>query len=60
MSLILLHPSICIASVHKLIAFILKLLSCEIKNKHFWPYTKYNNICLNYQKLGWPEPSSPM
>ena len=22
----------------------------EIKNKHLWPYTKYNNICLNYKQ----------
>ena len=57
---ILLHPSICIASVHNLIAFILKLLSCKIQNKHFWPYTKYNNIYLNYEKPGWPKLSSPM
>ena len=36
------------------------LLWYEIKNKHLWPYTKYNNIYLNCMQLGWPKLSSPM
>ena len=32
----------------------------KIKNKHLWPYTKYNNICLNYRQHGWPKLSNPM
>ena len=42
------------------VAFIHKLLPYDIKHKHFWPYTKYNNMCLQYEKHGWPKLSSPM
>ena len=62
--LVLIYPSyffmyvtfVCI----DLIAFIHILLVCDFKTKHFWPYTKYNNVCLNYEQPGWPRLSNPM
>ena len=43
-----------------IIALHLLLLQYHFTNKHFWPYTKYNDTCLNYEKPGWPKLSSPM
>ena len=48
--------SLCIRSIIVLIPIPLRY---EIKNKHLWPYTKYNNICLNYKQHRWPKLSSP-
>ena len=42
------------------IAYMQILLEYIFKIKHFWPYTKYNNICLSYKKPGWPKLSSPL
>ena len=50
MYLVLLYPGLylCVWHIFKdFIAFILIILPYDIKNKHFWPYTKYNNTCLN-------------
>ena len=49
-----------LTSVHMCSIPFIPSLPNVIKNKHFWPYTKYNNIYLNYEKPGWPKPSSPM
>ena len=42
------------------IAYMHVLLVHVFKIKHFWPYTKYNNICLSYKKPGWPKLSSSL
>ena len=62
MCLILFYPS----EVYETIVYRFHSLHASItstyifKIKHFWPYTKYNNICLSYKKPGWPRLSSPL
>ena len=51
---------ICVAFMQGLHSLHSHITTIGIKNKHFWLYTKYNNICLNYEKHGWPKSSSPM
>ena len=51
---------LCVAFIRSLHSDIHISLLYDFKNKHFWPYIKYNNTCLNYEKPGWPRVSSPM
>ena len=61
--MVLEYPGQVLCMWHSYVDFIANIhvtLLCDFKTKHFWPYTKYNNTCLNYDKPGWPKLSSPI